>query len=187
MKSVLSLAVALVVAVALAGIACAAVDDNAVPAGGLVKKGPGTPDGGPDGIRQEVIEEPAPPAGDAPKTDAPKTEPKVRVDPRTVLVTNALTAIAAAEKALAEGNKEVATAELAKAKTALEALQKVMVHPTVRRDVKPTGSDNPAGGADNPAGDPNVKSKEELRDELRKNMEMRKLGRQPVDVAPDSK
>lgn len=122
------------------------------------------------------------PRVEQPKTDEPKKETfKVRVDPRNVLVTNALTAIAAAEKAVAEGNKEVATAELAKAKTALEALQKVMVRPAVRSDAKPTG------GADNPAGDPNVKSKEEARDELRKNMETRKLGRQPVDVAPNSK
>ena len=107
------------------------------------------------------------PRVEQPKPDEPKKEtPKVRVDPRTVLVTNALTAIAAAEKALAEGNKEVATAELAKAKTALEALQKVIVRPTVRSD--------------------DVKSKEEIRDELRKNMQMKKLGAQPVEIAPDS-
>ena len=77
------------------------------------------------------------PKTDEPKKEEPKKEePKVRVDPKAVLVNNALTAIAAAEKAVAEGNKEVAAAELAKAKTALEALQKAMLRDKLRENME---------------------------------------------------
>ena len=81
-----------------------------------------------------------------------KEEPEARVDPKTVFVNNALTAIAAAEKALAEGNKEVATAELAKAMTALEALQKTMLRDGLRENMEFKSLDGDA----NPAGDANV-------------------------------
>ena len=137
----LGVVAALVAVVVFAGSAWAAVAADAQGGNGLT----------PAPVKASV-DAPA----DAPKADEPKkVEAKVRVDPKAALVTNALAAIAAAEKAVGEGNKEVATAELAKAKAALEDLQKSMLRDKLRENMqmrKLDGAANPGGDANAPAG-----------------------------------
>jgi len=77
------------------------------------------------------------PKVERPKADEPKKEePKVRVDSKAALARNALAAIAAAEKAVTEGNKDAATAEMAKAKAALEALRKAILRDELRENME---------------------------------------------------
>ena len=94
------------------------------------------------------------PVVEKPKVDNPEKEtpikekpakdaPKPPVDPKTVMINNATAAIAAAEKAIAEDNKELAVAELAKAKAALEALNKTIQRDKLRENMEYRSMDRP--------------------------------------------
>jgi len=118
--------------------------DNAAPAGVAVEKG--------TAASTQAVD--APKADEAKKGDAVKP-----TNARVAMITAAMAAIEEAQKAVDEGNKEAATAALAKAKAQLTALNKSMEPRAKKSEEKPAEGEKKAEGDKKVEGEKKVEMK----------------------------